>query len=777
MIKFLQILCLVCSTVALGQNIQVDSQTYTPQELIENVLIDSDCIENVTVTNVVGGDFNNTDQSYGFFDASGTTFPFQSGIVLSTGRLINTQGPNNSLSDDDAPNWSGDSDLETVLNESNTHNATIIEFEFTSVASQVSFRYIFASEEYQENNAGTCQYSDLFGFLIRPESASQYENIALVPGTDIPVKVTTVHPEIVGGCPAENETYFGSFNGSVSPINFNGQTAILTATANVIPNQVYQVKLVIADEQNYRYDSAVFLEAGSFQLSTDIGPNRLLATNTALCENEIYTLDATEPGTSNTYTWFKDGIEQVSETNPVYEVVDAGTYNVEVTLDNNCIAYGEAIIEYSLNPIAVDSILVECDQNQDGITFYDLYDAVSNLTNIDGSLFVSNFFYTETDAINTTNPIVTPNSFQNNAPFQIVYARVENQNGCYAIGELQLQISNNIVIIPDLEACDGTVIDGVANFNLNDISASIQNQIPVDAMISYYATEEDAFIESNNLSADYQNTSPNLQTIFVKINSNNQCFAIIATNLVVLYTPILLEGEALIYCLNHYPETITIYGGVQYDSPSNYYYEWLLNGNPTGVNTSFNEINEIGIYTVIVTDPNGCSASRTITVSGSDIAIIENISIVEGGQNNTITIQTSGEGFYEYALDEINGFYQGLPVFSNISPGFHTVYVRDRNGCGITEQIVSILGFPQYFTPNDDNVHDTWKIYGVNSEFNQGIDIKIFNRYGKLLAHQNHLNNGWDGTLNGDVLPSDDYWFIVTLIDGRIYQGHFALVR
>lgn len=775
--RILKIVFLFITGFAFSQNIQVDSQFYTPQQLIEDILIDSDCIENVIVTNVSGGDFNNTEQSYGYFDATGTTFPFQNGIVMSTGRLSNVPGPNTTLSDDDAPNWNGDIDLENALNESNTTNATIIEFDFTSVASQISFRYLFASEEYQEGNSNTCQYSDLFGFLIRPVNEQQYTNIALVPDTQTPVKVTTVHPGIPGGCGAVNEAYFGSWNGSNTPINFNGQTAILTATANVIPNETYHVKLVIADEQNYRYDSAVFLEAGSFQLSTNLGPNLLLANNTALCENETLVLDATQPGTNNSYKWFKDNVEQTTETNATYEVTEAGTYNVEVTLDNNCISYGEVTIEYSPNPIVFDSVLVACDQNQDGITLYNLFNATSDITNNDTSLNVSNYFITENDAINNINTIPNPGDFQNNNPFQTVYARVENQNGCFSIAELQLQISNNTVNIPDAEACDGYIIDGFADFDLNAITASIQNQIPNDAVVNYYETEADAFNENNNVTSPYQNTTANTQTLFVKITSNNQCFAISTVTLNVLYTPTLLDDESFIYCLNSYPETITLYGGVQNDSPSNYYYEWLFNGNTTSVNTSFNDINEAGIYTVIVTDPNGCSSSRDITVEASNNPIIENISVEEGTFNNTITVMVSGDGFYDYAIDDIDGFYQEGNVFTNISPGFHTIYVRDINGCGITEQVVSVLGFPRYFTPNGDTFHDTWKVYGTNAQFNEGIDIKIFNRYGKLLAVRNHLTNSWDGTLNGYALPSDDYWYVVTLPDGRIYKGHFALVR
>lgn len=150
-----------------AQNVVTDSQTYSAQQLIEDILIDSNCITNVQVTNVIGGNFGTTDKSYGYFDASGTTFPFQSGIVLSTGRLNNVNGPNTTLSDDNATNWLGDSDLETALNENNTTNATVIEFQFTATTTQISFNYIFASEEYQEGNSNTCQYSDLFGFLIR----------------------------------------------------------------------------------------------------------------------------------------------------------------------------------------------------------------------------------------------------------------------------------------------------------------------------------------------------------------------------------------------------------------------------------------------------------------------------------------------------------------------------------------------------------------------------------------------------------------------------------
>lgn len=769
-------LFIVMPCLAIGQNIRVDSQAYTPQQLVEDILISSNCIDNVVVTNVVGGNFGSNDSSYGYFEANGSGFPFQSGIILATGKISNAEGPNTSLSDDDAPNWVGDTDLENILNEPNTINATILEFDFTSIASQISFRYIFASEEYQENNSNTCQYSDLFGFLIKPAVSGQYTNIALVPDTNTPVKVTTVHPEIPGGCDAINEFYFESWNGPAAPINYNGQTKVLTATANVVPNETYHVKLVIADEQNYRYDSAVFLEAGSFQLSTDLGPNLLTSTNNALCFGETHILDASQANATN-FKWFKNSIELASETSSTYAVTEPGIYNVEVSLGSGCIAYGEVVVEYYTEIIAVDTTLTACDQNHDGLTFYNLFDAEQVLVGNDNTNFVDNFFLDQNDAIQNIDPIANPQSFQNTVPNQIVFARVENRGGCFKIAELQLSISTDIINIPPINICDDIPVDGFTEFNLNDITASFQNQIPIDASAAYFLNEEDAFIGANSLGSPYINTTEDSQTLYVKVTSNNQCYAIGTVQLNVLYTPQLEDDETSYYCDNLFPQTIRLHGGVLNDAPSNYYYEWLFNGNPTDANASFYDINETGTYTVIVTDPNGCSSERNITVQSSNTATIEGITVHDGSSNNTVRVNVSGNGNYVFALDNALGPYQESNVFHNVAAGFHTIYVMDQNGCGIAQQEISVIGFPKFFTPNGDNQNETWQIYGVNEHFYTDVDIKIFDRYGKLLAHQNYWSGGWDGTLKGNPLPSDDYWFVVTLPDGRIFKGHFALVR
>lgn len=759
-----------------AQNVVTDSQTFTPQQLIEDILINSSCITNVQVTNVVGGNFTGPDQSYGYFDATGTTFPFQSGVVLSTGRLSNVDGPNNTLSDDNATAWDGDLDLEMALQESNTTNATILEFQFTSAATQISFNYIFASEEYQENNQNTCQYSDLFGFLIREVGATDYENIALVPGTTTPVKVTTVHPEIPGGCEAQNESFFGSWNNNAAPINFNGQTKVLSAIANTIPNTTYEVKLVIADEQNYRYDSAVFLEAGSFELNTDLGPDLLQATNNALCDNQTVDLIATQLGATN-YKWFKDTVELTTEVNSTLTVVDAGTYTVEVTLSNGCISYGEVVIEQYPSPNIANTTLTECDLEQDGFTTFNLFDADQTVTLGNPSLSIIGFYNSLLEAQQQIDPILTPNSFENTVTNQTVYALVSNnQSGCTAISQVTLQISNNNLPTYSLEACDDGIIDGFTTFNLSQVTSQIIPLAPAGASVAYYLNEEDAFAEINALLINFENTIQHTQTIFAQITTNgSDCYSITQVNLSVLYTPEISENETFEYCLNNFPETITLQGGVLNDLPSNYYYQWLLNGTDTGVDTSFIDINQIGTYTVIITDPNGCSNTRDIIVTPIEAPIIESVEFTELTTNNTITINLLNTGNFEYALN--NNSYQSSNVFTNLSPGIYTVYVREVDSCGIAEQTIAILGLPQYFTPNGDSYNQYWKPIGFNSDFNTDLNIKIFDRFGKFLHQIKPQSQGWDGTLNGQLLPTNDYWYLITRANGETIRGHFSLVR
>ncbi len=767
----------LATLVSWSQNVQVDAQRYSPQELIEDILIGSDCISNVVVTNVVGGDFNGSDESFGYFEASGSNFPFANGIVLSTGRSQNVQGPNDSLSDDDASGWVGDQDLENALNESATINATIIEFDFiSSFASQVSFRYLFASEEYQEGNNNTCQYSDLFGFLIRRTDEQDYRNIALLPDNRTPIKVTTVHSGIPGGCDPINENYFESWNSTNAPINFNGQTKVLRAVADIIPNITYHVKLVIADHINYRYDSAVFLEAGSFQLSTDLGPNLLLTNNNALCENESYIITSSVPGTSNpTYKWFKDGVELIGETDPTLEVSESGVYSLELYNGINCTFYGEVVIEYSLDPLVSDTTLINCDIDLNGFTTYNLFEANNAIIIGDNTLDVANFYESELNADQDNNPIPNPTTYDNTSILQTVFARVENDNGCFSVAEIILDIANNQVILDTYETCDDNN-DGFATFNTSDIEIFIQqqNMVPAGSIIRLYESQVDMINQSNPITGSFENSEPHSQILHVQISNNGNCYAFSTLIIQVNPIPELEPDENQIYCLNSYPNTITLDAGVLNANPTSYNYEWFRNTTNLNLNNSQISVNEIGNYSVTVTHPRGCFKSRLITVEASNEATITTINTQEVSNNNSITVLVSGEGDYEYTLND--GIYQDSNTFSFLAPGFYTVYVRDKNGCGVISEETAILGFPKFFTPNGDGENDTWQPLGVSFK-NTGMRVKVFDRYGKLIKEIGANDFGWNGQFNGQNLISTDYWYLAVLPNGKEYRGHFALVR
>ena len=116
-------------------------------------------------------------------------------------------------------------------------------------------------------------------------------------------------------------------------------------------------------------------------------------------------------------------------------------------------------------------------------------------------------------------------------------------------------------------------------------------------------------------------------------------------------------------------------------------------------------------------------------------------------------------------------------MFTGVIPGLYTAYVRDKNECGITNENISVIGFPNFFTPNSDGFNDSWHVYGINTPKQVNSIVNIFDRYGKLLIQLNPFGNGWDGTFNGQKMPSSDYWFYVKLIDNRIFKGHFSLKR
>ena len=459
-------------------------------------------------------------------------------------------------------------------------------------------------------------------------------------------------------------------------------------------------------------------------------------------------------------------------TNPNVENIFVRIENI---LNTDCYDTTTFNLVVNIAPETFNDTLIQCDEDGsvDGFTTFNLNEANDVLT--DGIANRSTkFFLSLADAQANINEI-DGNSYNNISNPQTIHIQVINDiTGCVNFAELILDVSLTNANDAILTSCDNDGIeDGFYTFNLSDADADVLNGLPPNVTLNYYITYNNALLEQNPLPNSYINTTPYSQTIYVRVENDNDCFGINQVQLNVFELPDIVIEEELFYCLNSFPQTITLTSGVINDLPSNYTYSWS-----TGETTSEIEINQSGTFNVTVTNANGCSKDRTITVLPSNIATINSIDVVDATQNNTITVSVSGEGTYEFALDDSSGPYQVSNLFENVAPGLHTVYVMDtKNSCGIVEKIVSVIGFPKFFTPNNDSFNDTWQVYGLSKQFQPNSTIFIYDRYGKLLKQLDPTGIGWDGTFNGYRLPSSDYWFYVTLQDGRIFANHFTLKR
>ena len=511
------LLCLLLCNFSYSQKISVDN-SQSVQALIENNLAEG-CVEITNISSSVNGSVNGF-SSFGYFERANTNFPFENGIMLSTGNANSAGNTTNiNILNEGELTWGTDTDLETALGINDTHNATSIEFDFVSISNLIQFNYILASEEYFGNFP--CEYSDGFAFLIKEAGTNNpYTNIALVPGTNTPVNTNTVHDEIVGFCPAENEQYFDGY--SMGDTNFNGRTTVLTATANINPNVLYRIKLVIADQNDENYDSAVFIEANSFNPTVNLGPD------ISTCA-EDYTINGDIQNPLATYAWYANDILLPNETNSTLTVNASGSYSVEITIPlntTNCVIEDTVVIhlssEQTVNPITNYEL---CDDtSEDGIEIFDLSTKDNEITNaVTPGTYTISYHLTNADAQNNINPIIAP--IQNTVNPQPTFVRIEDLNsGCMAYTNFNLVVNPlpNIVDPTPIRLCDDPIADGSTQIDLTQANSEI-TQGNANLNVSYHFTQNDADNGINAIPSPYVNTQQSEQLFVRVIDTNTGC--------------------------------------------------------------------------------------------------------------------------------------------------------------------------------------------------------------------------------------------------------------
>lgn len=447
---------------------------------------------------------------------------------------------------------------------------------------------------------------------------------------------------------------------------------------------------------------------------------------------------------------------------------------IENVLNEECFDTDSFNLVINRLPSVIDLSLTQCDEDgvYDGLTIF-------NLTEIDAAL-INNVpnkitkFYTDLTSAQNSIGVVDGTAFNNTQNPQTVYVQlIDTNTNCFDIAELTLIVNVTTGTDTTLKTCDSDGLeDGIFNFTLSDADAAVLSGLPATYTLSYYETSRNALLEVDPLDINYTNTNPYNQIIYARIENDNDCYGINQVELVVHELPQIAITDEVIYCLNTFPESITLDAGLLNGFSSSFFYEWS-----TGATTSEIQINEIGTYTVTVSTINGCTKLRTLTVLPSNLASFESIEIIDGVANNTVTIVVSGEGDYEYSLGNEFYGYQDSNVFFGVIPGLYTIYVRDKNECGTVKKDISVIGFPNFFTPNGDGFNDTWHVYGINTPKQVNSMVTVFDRYGKLLIQLNPFGGGWDGNYKGHKMPTSDYWFYVKLEDNRIFKGHFSLKR
>ncbi len=269
MYRFLTIVFLLAAS-CLSSNAQLNiSSNQSAVQLVQRLLGAGISVSNETLT-------CDSSQASGFFTSVGTILGLDSGIILTsgscitTGSLIGVSGPaSNNCDNATLPDYS-DSDLASLVNTtpSDIRDACKLEFDFVPNGDTVKFRYVFGSDEYPTYNCSN--FNDVFGFFISGPGITGNQNIALVPGTSIPVAINSVNNGVAGNLgpctamgPGSPFTALYIDNSAGTQIAYNGFTHVFTAIATTVPCSTYHIKLAIADKADQILDSGVFIEAGS----------------------------------------------------------------------------------------------------------------------------------------------------------------------------------------------------------------------------------------------------------------------------------------------------------------------------------------------------------------------------------------------------------------------------------------------------------------------------------------------------------------------------------
>ncbi|MCO6148911.1 choice-of-anchor J domain-containing protein [Flavobacterium sp. NRK1] len=466
--------------------IAIDQTTYTEEQLISDILVNENCAQVSNLNYSTGTNYGAPHNGIGYFDANGSDFPFQNGIILSTGKAQTAVGPktiiqSSSYQQNVSPYsilWLGDQDLYDYVSASgavpglvNFYNATSIEFDFTAYGTEMSFDFLFASEDY---GLFQCNYGDAFAFFLTDEQGTTV-NLATLPDTTLPVSVSTTRDSKMNysvngsNCEAGNPEFFDKLYDGYKGVsryaasdNFMGHTVPLQVKSPVVPGATYHIKMVIAETNDGNYDSAIFLDGNSFDVGRiNFGDDLLVSTNNAVCFGTQKVLDSKLSDTYFNFVWRKDDVVIDGATGATYTVTEPGNYKVTATvITTGCTTSDEIVVEFNENiatTVNSPEDLTLCSPSTEASFHLDLNTTVILENVANAADYAVSYFETQVlaetgnaeDAISDTSVYTAVND-------HIVYVRIENTiTGCFTTDSFRtVVVPNDIAVIEFSYATD-----------------------------------------------------------------------------------------------------------------------------------------------------------------------------------------------------------------------------------------------------------------------------------------------------------------------------------
>ncbi|WP_341220631.1 choice-of-anchor L domain-containing protein [Polaribacter atrinae] len=443
--SFIFISVFLITTSLFSQTVSIDDTSFTEEQLA-NQLVEDSCILKSNFT-------FSSNKSVANFNNNGGSFPISKGIIIRSGKAKNTEGAFTNTNLSTTTTTDGDDDLQRI-NEldggvSDITDVGFLEFNFTPIGNRFNFNYIFASNEYGNFQ---CDSRDLFAIILTNISTGETINIAKIPESDTSISVKNIRDGQYNiNCPSNNEDLFSSYyvnNTDNSTINMRGFTEILNASATVIPNNEYKIKFVIGDYDNSDFDSAVFIEAGSFSNTLNLGENQ------ELCTGENISIDSGFFNTDNfEFVWTKDGIP-LTETGTAITIDSPGVYGLTITslTDVTCSINDEITIS-TITATKPDDITICTDDTT--IDLPNRIDAII-LNGLTAANYNINYYTTEDNANNNLDPITAPSNYPITNNTFTLWARLSNTTKvCVDVVNFNVEVNSLPLVddLPDVNVC------------------------------------------------------------------------------------------------------------------------------------------------------------------------------------------------------------------------------------------------------------------------------------------------------------------------------------